>query len=115
MSCAHDGYRRLPGRPLHRRRWHMTAQGLRVTDAIEGDFREAVARFYLHPAVRVSATGEGGLLTLPDGHIMHWSMTGGAARVVSATWHPEFGQSIASACIELVFNGPQVTMDFSWA
>jgi uncharacterized heparinase superfamily protein len=115
VTCAHDGYRRLPGRPLHRRSWRMTEQGLRVTDEIEGCFDEAVARFYLHPAVTVSVAGEGGLLALPDGHIMRWSVMGGAARVVSATWHPEFGQSIASACIELVFNGPQVTMDFSWA
>jgi uncharacterized heparinase superfamily protein len=114
-SCAHDGYCRLPGRPLHRRSWHMTGQGLHVTDAIEGDFREAVARFYLHPAVTASVAGEGGILTLPDKHIIRWSVTGGAARIVPATWHPEFGQSIASACIELVFNGPQVTMELFWA
>ncbi|MDP2135836.1 MAG: alginate lyase family protein [Sulfuritalea sp.] len=115
VSCAHDGYRRLPGRPLHRRRWRMTAQGLRVTDAIEGGFRDAVARYYLHPAVTVSAAGNDGLLTLLDGHIIRWSVAGGAARLVAATWHPEFGRSIASTCIELVFSGPQVTMDFSWA
>ena len=115
VSCAHDGYRRLPGQPLHRRSWRMTAQGLRVTDEIEGRFVAAAARFYLHPGVAVSVAGEGGVLTLPDGHTMRWSVTGGAARVVAATWHPEFGQSIAGACIELVFNGPQVTMDFSWA
>lgn len=115
VSCAHDGYRRLSGRPLHRRNWHMTAQGLRVTDAIEGGFRDAVARYYLHPAVTVSAAGNDGVLTLPDGHIIRWSVTDGAARVVAATWHPEFGQSIPSKCIELVFKGPQVTMEFSWA
>ena len=115
VSCAHDGYRRLPGRSLHRRNWHMTTQGLRVSDAIEGGFRDAVARYYLHPTVTVSATGNDGVLTLTDGHIIRWSVTGGAARVVAATWHPEFGQSIPSKCIELVFKGPQVTMEFSWA
>lgn len=115
LTCAHDGYRRLPGRPLHRRIWRMTEQDLRVTDTVAGGFGEAVARFYLHPAVTVSAAGDGGRLTLPDGHIIRWSVAGGAARVVSATWHPEFGQSIASRCIELVFNGPQVTTELSWA
>ncbi|MDP2821858.1 MAG: alginate lyase family protein [Sulfuritalea sp.] len=115
VSCAHDGYRRLPGRPLHRRAWRMTTKSLRAVDTIEGDFREAVARFHLHPAVAVSVDSEGGLLTLPAGHTMRWSVTGAAVRVVAATWHPAFGQSIANRCIELVFAGPQTTMEFSWA
>jgi uncharacterized heparinase superfamily protein len=115
VSCAHDGYGRLPGRPLHRRDWRMTAQGLRVIDSIEGGFGTAVARFYLHPAVTASGADDGGRLTLPDGHIIHWSVSGGAARIEAATWHPEFGRSIASTCIELLFSGPQVTMELSWA
>lgn len=115
VSCAHDGYRRLPGRPLHWRRWCMTAQGLRVIDRVEGGYGAAVARFYLHPAVAASSTDGGGQLALPDGHIIRWSVAGGAAKLVAATWHPEFGRSIASTCIELVFSGPQVTMEFSWA
>jgi len=114
MTCAHDGYRRLPGRPLHRRIWRMSAQALRVSDAIEGDFDGAVARYYLHPSLAVSAGHDGGVLRLPDGHTIRWSATGGAARVVPSTWHPEFGRSLASMCIELVFAGPQATMVFSW-
>jgi len=114
VTCAHDGYGRLQGRPLHRRSWRMTTQGLRVVDTIEGGFGAAVARFHLHPAVTVSGAGDGGLLTLPDRHTMRWSVTGGSARIVAATWHPEFGQSIAGTCIELVFAGPQATIEFFW-
>lgn len=114
VACAHDGYRRLPGRPLHRRTWRMTAQGLRITDTVEGAYRDAVARYHFHPAVMVSADDGQGVLRLPDGHIIRWSATGGSARVVPSTWHPEFGQSIASTCIELVLEGPQATMEFFW-
>ncbi|MCX7167921.1 MAG: alginate lyase family protein [Rhodocyclales bacterium] len=114
VACAHDGYRRLPGRPLHRRTWRMTAHGLQVSDAIEGGFEEAVARYHLHPAVSVSGEGGDGVLRLPDGHTMRWAVTGGSARLVASTWHPEFGRSIASTCIELVFEGPQATMEFFW-
>ena len=53
VSAAHDGYCRLPGRPVHRRAWRLTAGHLAVTDRIEGPFAEAVARFHLHPAIRV--------------------------------------------------------------
>ena len=114
VTCAHDGYRRLPGRPLHRRTWRMTTYGLQVCDAIEGGFGEAVARYHLHPAVSISGEGGKGVLRLPDGHTMHWAVTGGSVRVVASTWHPEFGRSIASTCIELVFAGPQATMEFFW-
>lgn len=114
VACAHDGYRRLPGRPLHRRTWRITAQGLRVTDTIEGTCRGAMARYHFHPAVMVSADGSQGVLRLPDGHTIRWSATGGPARVVSSTWHPEFGRSVASSCIEVALEGPQATIEFSW-
>ncbi|MCF8177772.1 MAG: heparinase II/III family protein [Sulfuritalea sp.] len=114
LVCAHDGYRRLPGRPVHRRTWKMTARSLRVSDAIEGGFDRAVARYHFHPEVNVSGDNGNGILRLSDGHTIRWSAEGGAARVVPSTWHPEFGQSIASTCIELVLAGPQVTMEFFW-
>jgi uncharacterized heparinase superfamily protein len=114
VVCAHDGYRRLSGRPLHRRGWRITAQGLRVSDVIEGGFAEAVARYHLHPAVVASGDNGCGVLRLSGGHTMRWSVTGGMARITPSTWHPEFGQSIASQCIELVFDGPLATIEFTW-
>jgi uncharacterized heparinase superfamily protein len=114
VACAHDGYRRLKGRPLHRRSWSMSARSLRVNDSIAGGFGQAVAYYHLHPAVRVSGDNGEGVLQLPDGHTMRWAARGGAARIVPSTWHPEFGQSIASNCLQIVFAGPQVTMEFFW-
>lgn len=114
VACAHDGYRRLPGRPLHRRTWRMTAHTVGIVDTIDGGFREAVARYHIHPAIAVSAEGGRGDFRLPDGHIVRWSGAGGTVRVVPSTWHPEFGLSIASMCLELAFTGPQARMEFSW-
>lgn len=114
VACAHDGYRRLKGRPLHHRNWRMSARSLQVNDSVAGGFGQAVAYYHLHPAVRVSGDNGEGVLQLPDGHTMRWSARGGAARIVPSTWHPEFGQSIASTCLQIVFAGPQVTMEFFW-
>lgn len=114
LACAHDGYRRLKGRPVHRRSWRLSAQALRVTDTVEGGFGEAVARYHLHPAVAVVGEGSYGVLRLPDGQAVRWSAVGGAVRSVVSTWHPEFGQSIPSRRLEIVFEGPQATMEFSW-
>ena len=42
VSCAHDGYRRLPGRVTHRRNWRLAGNALRVTDMIEGQFTDVI-------------------------------------------------------------------------
>lgn len=114
LSCAHDGYRRLPGRPLHRREWRLGAQALRVTDTIEGGFGEAVARYHLHPEVAATGEGSAGALRLPGGQALRWSATGGTVRAVASTWHPAFGRSLPCTRLELVFDGPRATMEFSW-
>jgi uncharacterized heparinase superfamily protein len=52
--AAHDGYRHLPGRPSHRRRWSLTSGGLQVDDEVTGEGRHAVAlRWHLPPGAGV--------------------------------------------------------------
>jgi len=58
VSCTHDGYRRLPGRPVHRREWRFRPGGVEIRDRIEGGFREAVARFHFHPDVQLTPIPE---------------------------------------------------------
>lgn len=112
--CAHDGYRRLPGKPIHRRRWRLDKSGLQISDVIDGDFRTAVARFYLHPSVAVAGIGDKGQMQLPDGKMVSWSAMGGKTRIVSATWHPEFGSSMPNNCIEVVLDGHEAHFVLSW-
>lgn len=111
MACAHDGYLRLPGRVLHRRAWQLDGRSLTVTDRLEGAFGGAVARFYLHPSARAAG---GDIVTL-EGVRMHWQCSGGAARVVPTDWHPEFGKSVASRCLEVRFAGRELITRFEWA
>ncbi len=59
-ACAHDGYTRLHGRPIHRRTVEVSGNAVRWTDAVEGaGEHRAVGRIPLHPdltARRQSAT-----------------------------------------------------------
>ena len=114
VGCAHDGYRRLKGRPVHRRIWRMTNRMLRVCDVVDGGFRQAVARYHLHPDIAVSGDDRAGTLCMPGGFVIRWLIAGGQARIVPSTWHPEFGQSVTTTCIELLFQTHQATMEFSW-
>lgn len=111
VSCAHGGYRRLPGRVTHRRNWRLAGNALRVTDTIEGEFTAAVARFFLHPQVRVAP--DGGLL-LANGHSVRWRASGGTAQVLASTWHPKFGTAQANYCIEVRFFGRELVTSFIW-
>ena len=36
LSASHDGYRRLAGRPVHRRTWELTQDRLRIADLVAG-------------------------------------------------------------------------------
>jgi uncharacterized heparinase superfamily protein len=137
VSAAHDGYRQLPGRPVHRRGWCLTADGLSVIDTLDGDYSEAIARFHLHPAVRIemdrtdprdapdadttlkAATdpdgGDTGALSLPGGQSVAWRVTGGRARIVPNRWHPQFGASERSHCLEISITGREGRFELSWA
>jgi uncharacterized heparinase superfamily protein len=110
ISCTHDGYRWLPGKPVHHRCWQINARRLLIEDHIEGEFESAVARFHLHPMIRYRSN----CLTLPDGQLVECHITGGEVRAVDSTWHPEFGTSMKSRCIEVAFSGDKVSFELVW-
>ncbi len=51
VVCAHDGYTRLPGRPIHRREWCFSEGAMEIVDTIDGEFDEAVGRLFFHPGL----------------------------------------------------------------
>jgi uncharacterized heparinase superfamily protein len=67
-EAVHDGYRRLPGRPVHRRRWLLTEAGLRVEDYVTGRGRHAlVLRWHLSPGSELRLVGAGAVVSSPAG------------------------------------------------
>ncbi len=68
IEAAHNGYRRLPGRPVHRRRWSLTSTGLQVDDEVTGGKRHAVAvRWHLAPGAAVELREDGAVVTTAAG------------------------------------------------
>ena len=110
---------------MHRRAWRLTAGHLAVTDRIEGQFAKAVARFHLHPAIRILDTEAGGgeapdhrlagQFLLPDGQRVTWRVTAGVARLVPDQWRPQFGLRLPSQCLEVRFTRGQCRLDLAWA
>jgi uncharacterized heparinase superfamily protein len=115
IGAAHDGYRGLPGRNVHRRTWTLREGELSIADEIAGKRRSAVAWFHLHPEVAVRATGATAVS-------LEWH--GGGASVVfegadtvavaAGTWHPRFGESLRNAALSVSFSGPTLQTHIEW-
>jgi len=64
FEAVHDGFRRLPGRPRHHRRWSLTGDGLRVEDLVAGRGRHEIAiRWQLAPGSAMRVEGGRALVT----------------------------------------------------
>ena len=100
VEAAHDGFRRLAGRPVHRRRWVLGQKRLEVYDSIEGAFDHAVSRLHFHPDVRIDQDGSRGSIAW-SGHKAHWETERSNNILEASHWHPEFGLSIANKCLAL--------------
>lgn len=97
LSAWHDGYHRLPGKVTHRRAWQLRADGLRVTDMLDGGFESAEARYLFAP-----------------GATLRWQIQGGEGRLEAANWHPRFGESISTQVLVVCFTETSCSVQFSW-
>ncbi len=100
VDAAHDGYRRLPGRVVHRRRWILQANRLEVIDIIEGEFSEAVSRVFFHPDIQIRKVGAGGIAYLLD-RTVSWETNVVENTIEATSWHPEFGVSKPNSCLRI--------------
>jgi uncharacterized heparinase superfamily protein len=112
FSGGHDGYRRLPGRPLHRREIHMHLAGRwAVTDHVTGQGRRPhrVESFvHLHPDVRPERLGDREYrLHLQNGRSLRF-LAGPAGRLGQAPGYhcPEFGKKFECPVLVLEYDGP---------
>lgn len=110
LQASHDGYRWLPGKPVHTRRWQLDERRLLVTDTVTPGAAHAEARFHLHPDIRP----EGQHLRLPGGATVRWHAAAGAPRWEPATYHPRFGFSQPSQCLVVALHGGRGEVSFDW-
>ena len=98
VEAAHDGYCRLPGRVVHRRRWVLETTRLEVFDTIEGGFSEAVSRVFFHPNIQIRKFGSAGTAFFSD-RMVSWETNVIGSTVEATSWHPEFGVSVPNSCL----------------
>ncbi|WP_041282162.1 heparinase II/III family protein [Desulfohalobium retbaense] len=114
VQCSHDGYTRLPGSPVHTRRWEFTPGKLGMQDSISDAQSGAQARLHLHPAWHCRRVdGHTADLHLAPGKRVRVAIRGGQMTMEESTWHPEFGASLPNICLVLDFYG-QLYTEIGW-
>lgn len=109
---AHDGYCRLPGRPVHHRRIHWSADTCRIDDTVTGSGRHDIeTRIHIHPSLDVDIRDDGAMIR-DDQNIMAVISPHKASRIEKRQgWYcPEFG--IKKSCIVIAGTFDNVALPF---
>jgi uncharacterized heparinase superfamily protein len=116
VAGAHDGYRRLAGRPWHRRRWRFGPGRLEIADRVEGGYARAEAAFHFPPDLSASIAGDGrsGALAADGVDVLRWRLDRGAARLEPSTWRPEFGLGLPSHRLVVALDAGESAIAFTW-
>ena len=94
VSCEHDGYTRLRGRPMHRREWRLDERGLVIRDEIQGRGQHrAVGHLHVQPGIQLQRIDERILrLSIPGLGVLQLHAEAPAALEVVEGFHaPAFG------------------------
>ncbi|MDF2384365.1 alginate lyase family protein [Nostoc ellipsosporum NOK] len=115
VRCGHDGYRRLPGKPVHHRHWAFTPAGLTVEDHVSGRHGSAVARFLLAPGTDLVAIAPGSFeIDLDGGRIATIRIARGSAAVADGWYSPHFGERLPTRCLEVALDNGSSRVEFEW-
>jgi uncharacterized heparinase superfamily protein len=115
VACSHDGYKRLTGRPVHRREWKMTPGSLMVTDQVKGGEQTAVARYILHPSVKVIKIAYNEwLLKLAGGEVVMIKVSTGKAEFEETKYAPEFGKILKTKSLVVHLIDGFADIQFKW-
>jgi len=116
LQACHDGYARLPGSPVHKRRFVWDRfEGLKVTDEILSPKpHTTISRLHLHPACRVEELeGKQATVRYAGGTFSIVFNGGGALMREESLYCPEFGKRHPNTCLAFVCSGGAVTMGFT--
>jgi uncharacterized heparinase superfamily protein len=108
VSAGHDGYRRLPGSPLHWREFELQHDQLVIRDRIVGAGSHlATLHFHALPGLEIERKEDRWIFT--ENRISVLSIrcpAGTESKVIDTEFSPEFGLSIANKTLVAQWQGP---------
>jgi len=96
VACSHDGFRRLAGRPIHRRKLTLSTGRLLIEDFLDAPGRTR-SHWHFRPGLRLCSAGVAGTFCLePDA--VRMDFRGATVDIGTCCWYPEFGVAVSNAC-----------------
>lgn len=114
-SGSHDGYMRKNAGLVHCRELLLGNHIFGLKDKISHP-TTAEARYYLHPDVSVTTTGQScGQIEMKCGLTFDWKCLGASkVEIIDTTWHPEFGACVPNQCIIAHFDSEECEFILEW-
>ena len=115
VRASHDGYRWLPGKPLHTRAWRFTPGGLEVEDQVSVTTLPAVACYHLAPGLTLQPESTNVWLVRQAGATLaRVQVLRGTASDEPSSFAPEFGQVLATRCLTVRCNSGSALTQWAW-
>ena len=116
ISCAHDGYKRLKGRPIHKRNLKLSDNSIIINDTVIGSIENAYSSFHFHPKVQIFKIQNNlyKIIMSNNKRVILKILKGDP--IIKKSYHsPEFGKRLETNCLRVVLdinNGSSVQI--SW-
>ncbi len=95
LEGSHDGYRRLPGQPIHRRRIELGHSELLIHDWVTGAGKHRVAGYlHVHPDAKIEQVSEASVYLQCPGVKLKLSRNDGPLAIEQGYFCPEFGKRV---------------------
>lgn len=113
IRCNHDGYSRLPGKPIHTRDWRYSSRAVCIVDSVKGSFKSAEARYHIHPSWQCELHDNILYCRVSD-HLVKLVIKLGNPRLEPSTYHPEFGARIDNQVLIVPLTDASVEVEINW-
>tara|TARA_B100000029_G_scaffold493977_1_gene557112 strand:- start:507 stop:2129 length:1623 start_codon:yes stop_codon:yes gene_type:complete len=111
VIASHNGYRKIEGSPIHKRKWILTRNRLVIEDSISGRYDSAIAKFFFHPSIQIT---ENLNFILPNGEICELKVSGGKPMLEDSNWSEGFNRLTPNKVIHINFKKNRLLTKFSW-
>jgi len=102
VSCSHDGYNSIFKKNIHQRQWSFSEKKLIITDSITLNKSEAIARFILHPDIKIKQDGFKNMYSFTlENNIVKLHVEKGGSIISDMLYAPEFGILLKTKCISI--------------
>ena len=117
ISCSHDGYTRLNGKPVHRREWQFLDTSLIIKDSIIGPFSCANAYFHFHPSITIVGNQNNVWnLKMSNSKECILKVKSGEPVIQKSYYSPKFSSKINTYCLKVSLSKKENShVEISWS